>query len=183
MHRLFLLTIATGMLAALPATTLASGTSEDVLFVDADGFDAGLCNNPARPCRTIGFALQRLGKGGEIRVGPGQYELESAEDLLAMVSGLARIEGGYDAIGGFLEKGDATSVIVGAPENSRELLRKSGFHVISDAKSTRSGRLAEAEDMLTAQQALSASIAAAPCAGGTAAGLTFSIVVFLCHFG
>ena len=72
------------------------------MFVAVDGIDTGRCHNPAAPCRTLAYALDRVGKGGQVRVAGGQYELTDTVDVFHLVSGVIDVQGGYDSTSGFV---------------------------------------------------------------------------------
>ena len=69
-----------------PVLTFAHGDTEKPLYVAETGADAGSCDLPESPCRSIGYALSRAGKGAQIRVASGTYPVENPEDLFHVVS-------------------------------------------------------------------------------------------------
>ena len=79
--------------AAIVAVLIAAGNafahSDDSkpLFVTQGGVDAGDCQDVAAPCGTIGYALSRVGKSGQIRVADGAYSVDDPGDLFQLISG------------------------------------------------------------------------------------------------
>ena len=85
------------LLAVAAAACVGSALADDnepPLFVAESGADRGDCRDTAAPCRTIGYALQRVGKNGQIRVAGGSYELAAIEDVVYLVSGAIDARGG-----------------------------------------------------------------------------------------
>ena len=87
-HRLLLIAA-----LAVPSVTLAHSEQEKPLYVAANGVDEGRCHDEASPCRSIGYALGRVGKGGKVFVSSGRYEISNVEDLFHLVSGVVDIRG------------------------------------------------------------------------------------------
>jgi hypothetical protein len=46
----------------------AHGDPDTALYVAPNGVDRGNCQNATAPCRSMPFALNRVGNGGQIRV-------------------------------------------------------------------------------------------------------------------
>ena len=86
---------------AIIASLLIGGNAfadadEPPLFVEKSGVDAGNCQSAAEPCRTIGYALQRVGKNGQIRVGSGAFEVPEISDVVYMMSGAIEVKSNSD---------------------------------------------------------------------------------------
>ena len=83
------LNVILGMMLALLLSTgaLAHGDKQLPLFVASGGADSGHCDNATAPCGSIGYALKRVGKGGQIRVAQGSYEVTNAADLFQILAG------------------------------------------------------------------------------------------------
>ena len=160
--RLLSATVATAIFA-VPAF---ADTPEAPLFVAPEGSDAGNCLDAAQPCRSLGYALQRVGKNGRIRVQSGSYSLARPEDVFYLVSNAIDVEA---------EKG---ATLVGVPAQFTERLAERGFRVIVDAKSIDAQT---AEALATTQQVVSTSTAATACIGGMAAGFPCNNVDLLAH--
>jgi choice-of-anchor B domain-containing protein len=141
-------------------------TDEPPLFVAPAGSDAGNCLDAMSPCRTLDFALQRVGKNGRIRVAAGDYTLSNPGDVFYLVSGAIDVQA---------EKG---ATIIGVPHEFADDLSTRGFRVIADAKSLDrvvSNKLAGTRSML------STSTVATACVGGFAAGFPCSNVDLQAH--
>lgn len=116
----------------LTLVVLASGETvraddrEPPLYVAADGIDSGNCRDADAPCQSIPYALQRVGKHGQIRVGDGSYALTRAADILYLLSGAIEVRGS-DLAG-------SRSTLTGVPPEFAGELQAKGFHVITDSK-------------------------------------------------
>lgn len=180
--RLLLSSIAVPALL-VSSDSFAHGDTDLPLFVAEDGADNGACLEADNPCATIGYALSMAGKGGQIRVAPGTYEIDNAEDVFHLVSSVVNVSGGHQAVSkpGYSDRG--VSTLTGVPYQYRELLQGRGFQVIADQKGLDEAEAARAEKLLGIHQSLKSSIAAAPCVGGSVAGLPCLDVDLLSHVG
>lgn len=178
----FIALVIAGLAAAVSGTVLAHSELEKPLYVAENGVDQGRCHDPANPCRTISYALQRVGKGGQIRVATGSYEIEDVRDLFHMVSAVVNVRGGYDPRDGFQQPTSRASTLVGVPREYRAMLGSRGFHVIADRKTIGREVIVETERLLSLQSKLqSNTLVAAPCVGGTSAGLACNNAELLSH--
>ena len=166
------------LLATLLAAAGASGHSGtgEPLFVAVDGEDRGRCLDAAAPCQSIGYALSRVGKGGEIRVATGRYDVSTAEDVFHLVSGVVVVSGGYDQ--SFEQPAAAPTTLVGVPPEYRSLLAARGFQVLSDRKSIPT---ATTEALFDQQKTMQAGLSTTPCIGGQVEGLACSNTELLSH--
>jgi len=157
-------------LAALLSLLFAGGVMADVddtpLFVAASGNDTGLCQSEAKPCRTLGFALQRVGKNGQIRVGDGSYELSEPADVVYLLSAAIDVRGSY--------ANGAGSTIVGVPPQFAARLAAKGFRVIADSKGL-------GQALAQSQESLRSNTAATACVGGFAGAFPCDKVDLLAH--
>ena len=163
--------------------TLALAHSDDggTLFVAGDGTDAGRCDNALEPCRSIAYALRMAGKGAEVRVTAGAFPVDNADDLFHIVSGVINVKGGYSRADEFRVAGSDPSILTGVPHDYREALRERGFDIIADRKAISTGTMDAAGRMLERREQLRASLPAATCDGGRAAGLPCNQVDLLSH--
>lgn len=159
----------------------AHGERVKPLFVSPDGVDAGQCTDAAAPCRTIGYALRWVGKGGQIRMANGRYEVASADDLFHLVSDVFDIRGGFDARDEFRAASGNGSTLIGVPEKFAAKMRAKGFHVVSDGKSIDAKMVAEASSLLQKHDAITRSSSFVPCTGGTAGVFACDKVDLLSH--
>ena len=179
------LPLLTALLAlAIPLSEAsAHGDGAQPLFVANDGVDTGDCLDAASPCRTIGYALDRVGKNGQIRVAEGAYDVDGAEDLFRVVSGDVDIQGGYDPDGGFARSASGPSTLTGVPMEHSASLAERGFHVVVDQKGFDIDAARQTAEMLALHEKLQASMPATPCVGGSAGGLPCSDIDLLSHVG
>jgi len=141
-------------------------TDEPPLFVAIEGTDQGNCLDVQAPCRTIDFALQRVGKNGRIRVAAGDYTLGNPGDVFYLISGAIDV------------RADTGATLIGVPHEFAEDLSARGFRVISDTK----GLDRDAADKLAGTRAtVMSNTAATACVGGMAAGFPCSNVDLLAH--
>lgn len=168
---------------ALGATMIASAHSDmdKPLFVSSDGIDSGRCLDALAPCRTISFALGRVGKGGEIRVAQGQYALTDPADVFHLVSGIVRIRGGFKRADDFRQPTLNATTLTGVPLEYRSMLSSQGFHVVADRKGIETETLAGTEKMLVQHKTMQVAMASAPCVGGVVAGLACENTELLAH--
>lgn len=152
------------------------------LFIAEDGIDRGRCLEEASPCRTIGYALSVAGKGAEIRLAEGTYEVDDPEDLFHIVSGMIEVSGGFKQSGRRFHARNGTSTLTGVPPRFRELLRNRGLNVVSDRKAIDGRKAAEAEKLVALHAQLKAGAPASPCSGGKAGNLDCNKVDLLSHF-
>jgi len=159
----------------------AHGDPDTALFVAPYGIDAGDCQDSSAPCRNISFALNLVGKGGQIRVAEGSYEISSPDDIFYLVSGAIDIEGGHRFRESFRQRDLKISFLTGVPAQYREHLAQQGFHVIADQKGNDELRSAEVQNLLAFSEQLKLSAPAAPCVGGDAGGIPCDSVDLLSH--
>ncbi len=154
---------------------------EPPLFVATDGEDAGSCQNPAAPCRTIDYALERVGKHGQIRVAEGSYELDAVENVVYMLSGAIDVRGGFRRVDDLSAVADAETRLIGVPVEYADELGRRGFRVIADTKSIGRGSATEMKALVEAQASLKSNAAATPCVNGTAGTFACENVDLLAH--
>jgi len=150
-------------------------------FVSPDGIDAGQCDDVSAPCRTLGYALRWVGKGGQIRVASGQYRVSNADDMFHLISDVFDIRGGFDAGDEFRTSNAQGSTLIGIPEEFAPALRRKGFHVLSDGKAVDQQVAAAATDLLRRHESLKTSVSFQPCTGGTAGAFACDKVDLLSH--
>ncbi len=167
----------------LPGYSLAHGDAELPLFVAEGGIDSGDCLDAQSPCRSIGYALGRASKGGQIRVAEGTYTIENAEDVFHLVSGVLEIRGGFNQLGNPQHSARGTSVLTGVPYEYRDLLTGKGFQIVADRKGIDGAKTADANKLIDVYLSLKTDIAATPCTNGSAAGLPCDNIDLLSHVG
>lgn len=139
-------------------------SDEPPLFVMASGSDTSDCKTAASPCQTIRYALDRVGKNGQIRVGQGSFEIGDISDVVYMLSGAIDVRGSY--IDG------KRSTLIGVPSEFAAALEAKGFRVLVDSK----GISQSAVDM---QMSVQSNTVATACVGGLAASFPCSNVDLL----
>ncbi len=162
----FFLPVLTGLIVLSFFSNAMADSDEPPLFVTAAGSDTGNCTLASSPCRTIAYALRRVGKNGQIRVGDGAFELSDLADTIYLLSGAIDVRGSYAT-------GSRSTLIGVAPEFAGNLVAK-GFRVIVDTKGLQQAAVQN-------QLGLQFSAAAAACVGGFAAGFPCSNVDLLAH--
>ena len=151
------------------------------LFVAADGEDSGQCESPAHPCQTIGYAMRWVGKGGQIRVAKGTYEVADPEDMFHLIGGVFDVRGGFEPGQGLQEPPKDVSTLIGVPEKYRQALSAQGFHIISDGKAIDDTVIVRTDNLLQQHQQLKASRSFTPCQNGKADIFDCSQVDLLSH--
>ncbi len=172
-------------LLALTATFVhgvaIADSDEPPLLVSADGVDTGSCQDAAAPCRTIDYALRRVGKHGQIRVAEGTYKLANAEDVVYLLSGAIDVRGGFRSADQFAVRSRAETTLVGAPVEYADELLVRGFRVIADSKSIGREASLRTKAMLASQASLAVNAAATDCTNGFAGVFPCSNVDLLAH--
>ena len=82
---------------AILASNALADTDGPPLYVAVDGDDHGNCLSQQAPCQTIQYALQRVGKNGQIRIASGSFEMTDPADVIYVLSGSIDVQGSYDA--------------------------------------------------------------------------------------
>jgi choice-of-anchor B domain-containing protein len=165
---------------SVAGTAQAHSGDEKPLYVAAGGRDGGGCLDPRNPCRTLAYALSVAGKGAEIRVAAGSYEVSEPEVLLHLVSRSVNVVAGWSGEG-LAKPGAGVTTLVGVPPEYRGLLEAQGFRVIADTKGLDSEKAARAGRLLAQYQRQKAGLAAAECTNGTVSGLACEAVDLLAH--
>jgi len=170
-------------MALISASAFSHGDTEKPLFVSDSGIDAGDCVVEQSPCATIGYALSKAGKGSQLHVMEGLFEIDSAEDVFHIVSGVVNVSGGFRTENDQQTTQRGVSQLSGVPHQYREALEAKGFSVISDSKGIDNAKASRSSELLAIHQKLKTSIAATPCVSGNAAGLPCTDVDLLSHVG
>ena len=105
-------------------------------YVAQQGEDRGDCSLPVRPCRTIQYAVSVAGKGDQVRVAGGTYQLTEVLDALQVVASAVDVQGGFDRFDHFLRQAPASNrtTLTGVPVAFRDRLQARGFQVVVDRK-------------------------------------------------
>lgn len=151
------------------------------LFVTTNGADAGSCQDPASPCRSIDYALKRVGKNGQIRVAGGSYELTAVEDVVYLLSGAINVRGGYRQTDNFSVRTGTETTLIGVPFEYADELARRGFRIIADSKGVTREIAQKGKALVETQASLKTNAAATPCVGGSAGAFACSNVDLLAH--
>ena len=162
MHRRLLAVAA----ALLLGSASVADTLDPPLYVAPTGTDAGDCLDASTPCRSMDFALQRVGKNGQIRVAAGSYTLASPENVFYLVSNAIDV------------RADAGATLVGVPQEFAVELTARGFRVIADSKGL---NRRTAQKLGATKQALQVGSAATACTGGVAGSFPCDRVDLIAH--
>ena len=170
-----------GILLVVPLLLVEPAHGDDAIprHVAQQGDDEGDCTLPVRPCRTIGYALSVAGKGDQVRVAGGAYQLGDVLDTLQLVNSAVDVRGGYNRFDHFLLQDTAANptTLTGVPVALRDQLQDRGFHVIVDRKGLDPvGRAAIADYRATQRSSSSAT-----CTDSTADGYPCDDVDLLSH--
>jgi len=105
-------------------------------FVSPDGTDAGDCDENHAPCRTLPYALTRVGSGDAIKLAAGSYDV-SGIDVEHLLLGKEGVRGGYSAQDHFSIQDAETNrtLVFGVPDAFRNNFLAHGFTVV-DANGT-----------------------------------------------
>jgi len=169
------------LLILFSAGALAHSDMAKPLFVASDGVDTGRCLEATSPCRTIGYALRMVGKGGSVRIAGGSFDVENVEDLFHLVSGGVDIQGSYDVTDGFAAPTGELTTLIGVPLEYRSTLSAKGFHVLADRKSIDRDVISKTNKLLSQKTAMQTSLKTAPCSAGSVNGLPCDNVDLLAH--
>ena len=162
----FLLPVLVALAAISFEQQVVADGDELPLFVESGGKDAGSCQSETQPCRTLDYALERVGKNGQIRVGDGSFELSDVADTIYLLSGAIDVRGSYTS--------GSQSTIVGVPHEFAGALTAKGFRVITDSKGL-------SQAVVQTQLSLQSGTAATTCVGGFAGVFPCSNVDLLAH--
>ena len=163
MLRLSFTALAAALFLGLSSVALAD-TEEPPLLVAPSGSDAGSCLD--KPCRSLDYALRRVGKNGRIFVAAGNYELSDPGDIFYLVSGAIEV------------KADPGAVLIGVPHQFAGDLAARGFRTIADSKGL---DRAAAAALTKTRNTLQSNTAATDCAGGFADVFPCDNVDLLAH--
>lgn len=158
----------------IPVARLHADEPEPPLYVNQTGVDDGNCQMETAPCRSIEYALQRVGKHGQVLVAGGTYRLDEPENIVYLLSAAIDVRGSYQS--------DQTTTLVGVPHEFAVELARKGFNVIADTKGlgTANANNSSAK-WIKAQQSLQSNVAATPCVNGQAGAFPCSNVDLLAH--
>jgi choice-of-anchor B domain-containing protein len=163
------LILCSGVAALLSAPVRADG-DEPPLYVGSGGTDSGNCQNVVKACRSLDYALKRVGKHGRINVGAGMFSVGAAENVVYMLSGAIDVRGGYPL--------GAKTTLTGVPHEFAAALGAKGFRVIADTKGA--GETPGAS-IYQVQQLVHKSTAATACVSGFAGVYPCNNVDLLAH--
>ena len=180
MHRNLLAPLFAMAAFAFHVSAVADG-DEPPLFVAPGGVDEGSCQDAAVPCRSIDYALKRVGKNGQIRVAEGSFELGNAEDVVYLLSGAIDVRGGFRARDRFAKRGALETTLIGVPDEYADALLERGFRVIADSKGLDRELATRMKALVASQASLAQNAAEASCAGGFAGAFPCSNVDLLAH--
>ena len=136
--------------AALSASTVfAHGDADKPLFVATTGVDTGLCLDAAAPCKTIAYALDFVGKGGQIRIATGSYTVTEIEDVFHLVSQSVDVRGGYQTGDNFaVRRKENATTLIGVPQEYSASMSERGFNVLADRKSIERASVTQTANLL-----------------------------------
>ena len=123
------------VLISKSADVFAHADHDKARYVSSDGIDAGKCDNPSTPCKSVSYAGLQSNKGDRIRVAAGNYVVDDVDTLFYLLSDLVPVEGEYDRESAFDEPNSKNITrLSGVPLEFADKLAEKGFTVIVDAK-------------------------------------------------
>ncbi len=152
MTRIFI-TLVAALASSLFVIPAKADDDEHALAVETTGNDLGNCQSETSPCRTIPYALGKVGKNGRIHVGAGSFDLFDVADVIYLLS--AAIDVQAEPPPGL------TTTLVGVPPEFAGELAAKGFHVIVDSKGIH-------QAAVQTRQIISSNAPASPCESGLA---------------
>jgi choice-of-anchor B domain-containing protein len=167
----------------LSTAAFSHSGDEPPLYVAPDGVDTGLCQDADSPCRTIDYALGKLGKGAQLRVASGSYLVSSENELFHLLHGSIDIRGSFDDADVYQTESQNPTVLSGVPREYAAELGERGFMVAPDNKLMDRDSLGKVRKQLRQHEALQSSMAAAPCTGGSVNGMDCQDIDLLSHVG
>ena len=69
------------VLISKSADVFAHADHDKARYVSSDGIDAGKCDNPSTPCKSVSYAGLQSNKGDRIRVAAGNYVIDDIDTL------------------------------------------------------------------------------------------------------
>jgi choice-of-anchor B domain-containing protein len=152
-------------------------------YISGSGRDEGDCLNRFRPCRTLGYAISRAGKGDLIQVAEGTYSITRSAQLFDLLSATGRVQAGFSKISGYSERNAReTTLLIGVPPEFRDRFEAAGFTVIADTKGLVSSEESRRMRKLTAQITQNEkSQSAAPCVANRSGNFPCESVSLLSH--
>jgi choice-of-anchor B domain-containing protein len=120
----------------LSAPAFAHDDVAGTRFVAPGGTDVGDCDENHDPCRTLTFALTKVGPGDAIKLAAGSYDV-SGLDVENLLLGKEGVRGGYSAADHFAIQNAETNrtFVSGVPDEFRNNFLALGFTVV-DANGT-----------------------------------------------
>ena len=113
--------------------TAFSHGEKPVLFVAETGADDTQCQDAARPCRTLEYALSKAGKGAVVKVAAGRYEFqpENPAEAIQLIGDIVTVQAGYDSTD-YKEsaRNTAKTFLFGPAPHFRDRLAARGFTLI-----------------------------------------------------
>ncbi len=172
-------TILIAVFVTLLLFDVARGDDAIPRYVAQQGEDSGDCSLPVRPCRTIQFAVAVAGKGDQVRVAQGTYQLTDVLQTLRVVASAVDVQGGFNRFDHFLRQAPFanTTTLTGVPVPFRDELRARGFQVVVDRKGLDVGGKA----VVAGYRSTQTSSAGADCVGGAAGSYACDNVDLLAH--
>ena len=175
--------VAPSLLLLLFGLAWGHGEHEVPRHVSPQGKDAGNCELPVRPCRTIQYAQSVAGKGDRILVATGTYPVRTAQDVFMLTSGMLDVQGGFDRFDHFARQAPDRNrtTLVGVPLEFRQRLRERGFHVVVDRKGLRPQQREVLEEFRAGFAAMQTSSGRVPCNNGRAGEFPCDRVDLMSH--
>ena len=167
----------------ISTVTYSHSGDEPPLYVATTGVDTGSCRLADKPCQTIDYALTKMGKGSQIRVAAGAYNIAGENELFHLLNGSIDIRGSFDGDNAFRASAASPTILTGVPRSYAKALRQRGFFVAPDSKAADRDAFSKVRGQLDRHQALQLSMPATPCVGGNVNGMACQDIDLLSHVG
>lgn len=169
------------MLVFHPVLVFAHAEHDKERYVAVDGIDKGRCDQKGSPCKTIAYAAQQAGKGDNILLSEGRYDITDVDSIFYLASSAVPVTGGYQK-GSYKPALHAgKTILVGVPPEFSQGLADKGFQVITDTK----GLDRQQQQYLNAKQSQLDAMAQAqvdvPCVAGKAGEFSCHKLDLLAH--
>lgn len=159
---------------------LSHSEHDKARFVAMDGKDQGVCDNRLRPCQTIAYAVSRANKGDKVLVAAGRYNALAEPELLALLSSLVPVQGGYSRVDLYQSQAPDShpTFISGIPPEYLQPVTEQGFVALQDRHQAAP---AEVTRSLQTIQSLNQQQTAQACMDGKAGSYSCSNVDLVGH--
>lgn len=162
---------------------LSHAEHDKARYVAIDGTDTGSCEQPAKPCQSIGYAAKKANKGDKILVASGQYQVKSVDELFYLTSELVPSYGGYSKADHYktAKPQENPTYISGVPASYNKQLSDRGFILIVDKKAKSLAESEAFQQKIGQFDAIKAAQQDVTCSNGSAGSFACANVDLVAH--